>query len=50
MKKHNVAYKIKVLKAPRAGLTFQTQCESLEIKNKWVLEIRFRLYQQETSV
>jgi hypothetical protein len=24
-------YKIKAQKAPRAGLTFQTQCESLEI-------------------
>jgi len=45
-----IACIIKALKVLRAGLIFQSQCESLEIKKKWVLEIRFRLWQQETSV
>ena len=29
--------KIKALKVLRAELTYQTQCESLEIKQKWVV-------------
>jgi hypothetical protein len=29
-------HKLKALKAPRAGQTFQTQCESLQINNMGV--------------
>jgi hypothetical protein len=39
---------IKALKTLRAGLTFESQCESRE--KKCVLEIRFKLCQQETSI